>query len=498
MRVRGALLWATASKYIIVIANLLTMTIVARLVTPTEYGISVLGMAVFGIAEAFRELGGGAYLIQHKALQSAQIRATFTLSLITTLIVSVLVVMFARPLSVYCGKPELANYLLVGAAWFAMGPFVYPVLALLTRAMAFRKLAAINVTTSLVNSVATIAFALAGFGYMSFAWAAVTSSAVGMLVGFYAWSDFSIFRPLLRGSREILMFSAYDSLAAVLFRLWEIGPYFILAKALNIEAVGIFQRAYSLSQFPERVIMAGVGAVALPAFSSEIRQGRSLKESYLSAIEHITGLQWPALITLALLAHPAVAMVLGSQWLGTVPLVEIICVALLFYFPIGLNNPLLIAVGGIRLLPALVLVQLIISLGGLALAAPFGLREAALSAIVTVPLNVLLSVMVVRRYVRFAWRDLWLAMRRSMAVAAISSAGPLLIKTVCGWSLDLSIGMAVVAGALAISGWLGGIWATGHPLWAELQHARSKVLKNFYQRRDSGARVQPPADLEAL
>ena len=58
--IRGALLWAATSKYFTVVANLLATTVVARLLTPAEYGLSVLGMAVAGMAEALRELGGGA------------------------------------------------------------------------------------------------------------------------------------------------------------------------------------------------------------------------------------------------------------------------------------------------------------------------------------------------------------------------------------------------------------------------------------------------------
>jgi hypothetical protein len=58
---------------------------------------------------------------------------------------------------------------------------------------------------------------------------------------------------------------------------------------VNAEAVGLYQRAILLAQFPERVILAG--AVALPALSEEVRQERSLNASYLGAIEHITGLQ---------------------------------------------------------------------------------------------------------------------------------------------------------------------------------------------------------------
>ena len=80
--IRRAFLWASAGRYIVMAINLVTTVIMARLLAPGEYGVSALGTAVLGIAEAIRALGGGAYLIQQKELASENIRTTFTVSLI--------------------------------------------------------------------------------------------------------------------------------------------------------------------------------------------------------------------------------------------------------------------------------------------------------------------------------------------------------------------------------------------------------------------------------
>jgi O-antigen/teichoic acid export membrane protein len=288
----------------------------------------------------------------------------------------------------------------------------------------------------------------------------------------------SVFRPLFRGWRVVLEFSVYDSATAILLSIWGSAPYFIFAKFLGTDALGIAQRAYFVSQFPERVIMSGVGAVSLPAFSEQIRSGRDIKAGYITAIENITGLQWPALIVLALLAHPIVIMLLGSQWMETVPLIRIMCGALLFYFPIGLNFPLLTALGAIRSLPPLVIVQAGISLTVLWLAAPYGLETATYSMFATVPFNVMVSMALVRFYLPFEWTELLWAMRKSAAVALCSAIGPMAIAALSGGRFDLSIVAAVPAGCLAALGWLAGLWLTGHPLLHEL----ARVIKRFSHR----------------
>jgi O-antigen/teichoic acid export membrane protein len=103
-----------------------------------------------------------------------------------------------------------------------------------------------------------------------------------------------------------------------------------------MEAVGLCQRAIWMCQFPERVILAGFGAVALPAFSEQVRRGQDLKERYLRAIEYITAIQWPVLILLMFLAHPIVEILLGRQWLDVAPILQIFAGVCLFNFPVGL------------------------------------------------------------------------------------------------------------------------------------------------------------------
>ena len=477
--IRRALLWATTSKYFITAINLLAIAILARILTAEEYGIAVLGMSVSAIAEAFRELGGGAYLIQRKALNSDQIRTTITVSFIITLIMATVIILLSGPLARFYGNRDLQNYLLLVCLWYSMGPFFYPILALMTRNFEFGKLALINVVTSIVSSVTTVLLAVDGFSYMSFAWAAVASGVVGILLSLFLWRDLSIFRPMLREWRDVLTFSAYASVNAVLFRLWEFLPYFILTKVLSIESVGILQRALSVSLFPERIIMAGVRDVALSAFSERARDGRDLKHSYIGAIEYITGLQWPALGVLALLAQPVASVLFGAQWLDTVPLITIACLALLFHFSIGLNYPLLVAVGAIRFVPAFVVFQATVSIGILTFAAQFGLRAAVLSMLLTVPFNVIFSILLVRRHVHFAWSELGRAVRKSAAVALLSIVGPLFVSIVYGWHADMSFAAALIATCLAACGWLGGIWLTGHPLFEELQRAHTLAFSRF-------------------
>jgi O-antigen/teichoic acid export membrane protein len=466
--IRRAFLWASVGRYLVMTVNLAAAAVMARLLTPDEYGISVLGGAVFAVAEAIRALGGGAYLIQKRELTSDDVRSSFTVSLAVTIVLTVALVLLSGPLTRYFVTPDLGRYIEAATLGFLTGPFVYPISALMSRQLAFGTIALIGVVTATINAAASIWLASLGFSFMSFAWASAISAIAGMLLYLYAWNDSSIFRTRVRGCRSVIAFGAYDSATAVLYQVAETLPYFIFGRLLNVEAVGLCQRAVTLSLFPERVILAGVGAVALPALARQVRESGSLRQGYFRAIELITAALWPALILLALLASPVVTVLLGRQWQEVAPLVEILALALLFSFPASLHYPVMVAAGSIRYMPPVVVLQSVVSLGILIVAARQGLRAAAFSMLLIVPLNSLLSLLLVRFVVGFHWIDLAYAVRNSAACAALSAVGPVIVALATRRLPDMPLAMAALATLLAACGWFGGLWLTRHPLLDEV------------------------------
>jgi hypothetical protein len=138
-------------------------------------------------------------------------------------------------------------------------------------------------------------------------------------------------------------------------------------------------------------------------------------------------------------------------------------------------------------------------------AARFGLETLALSFFITVPIYEFLMLQAVQRRVRFAWSELGAVLRRSAVVTACSAAGPLALVAAGGFHFDLSLGMAVVAGALGAAGWLVGLWLTRHPLLGELRYLAHVVGRNLVAgcsrvrgaRRGSGRRARQGKSEEA-
>jgi O-antigen/teichoic acid export membrane protein len=483
--VRRAFVLASVGRYLTMAINLAATPIMARLLAPADYGIAVLGGSVLAVVEAIRALGGGAYLVQEKDLTLAQIHTNFTISLIATAILTAALLLLIGPLTGFFGRPELEPYLRVAAFGFLAGLFSYPISALMSRGLAFGRIAFITTLTAAVNSGAGIALALLGWGYMSLAWAAALSSLAGM--GFYliCWRDWSIFRLRLSEWRSVIGFSIHDSASGILSQFGEVVPYLIIGRTLDSYSVGLCQRAMLLALFPERVILAGVAAVALPAFAQEVREGQAPKVGYLKALSLISAAQWPSLVTLILLADPIVWIFLGAQWQGVVPVLRILAAALLFSFPVPLHYPMLVALGAVRVIPITTLAQAVVTICLLAAAAPFGLEAVALSSLIFIPFASLLSLVVVRHYLKFSWLELVAAIARSAAATLAGAVGPMAVIAAGGWQTDLSILPAAGAATLAGAGWIGGLWATRHPLLQEMLRVAERLSSRIAEKLSS-------------
>src|ERR1700679_4356220 len=134
---RRALLFVSGGRYLAMAVNLAAAAALSRLLTPSEFGISVLGASLLGVAEAIRELGSVAYLVQQKDLTREKIRTVFTVSLLVTLIVTGVLVTLSGAFARVYGVPELAGYIRIVALSYLIAPFAHPIYAVLSRDMAF-------------------------------------------------------------------------------------------------------------------------------------------------------------------------------------------------------------------------------------------------------------------------------------------------------------------------------------------------------------------------
>lgn len=478
---------AAGEQYFRLAIQFASIASVSRLLTPSEIGVSVIGTGIVAIALGLREFATSDFLIQRQQVTRNDIRASFTVVLLLTVLIAGGMAALAPWFGSFYGEEKLGRFLEVAAVAGLIEAISLPIRGLLRRDMAFGTLALINTAAATATAATTILLALAGFSFMSFAWALVAAAVVTTVLSFWCRPDLSIVRPSFRSWRSVLAFGGYNGVSFVINQAYEALPQLVLGRILPYSAVGLYNRAQAVSAIPNQVILASVFSVAFPALAAEVREGRDLKGPYLRALALITVFYWPAQVLLALLAYPVVSLILGHQWLGAVPLLQIMAVAGLAWFPVMLTSPVLLAVGANRDRVVADLVGRSISAVVLCSAAWFGIMAMAASKLLTLPFQMVLSLWFVRRHVPFLWREVWLAgLWRSAVVTAVTAAGPAGVVMLSGTGFDLPIVATALAVLLAAAGWLASVVATRHPVLPELRKAVEAVLETVPAQRLRG------------
>lgn len=471
--IRRSIAFSLIDKYAGIVLGLATMAIVSRILSPAEVGLFMVASAAVILIEAFRDFGVGACIIQAAQLTPTLVRTAFTVMALLSLLFAILLWVAAPALAGFYGDPRLVGMIRIATLGFAAAPVSNPLLSLLRRDLQFSKVAAVSIAAATANAVVTVVLALLGFGAASFIWASVTAAGVMAVGAGIARPALWVFRPSLREWRHVLPFGAWSSVVTLLGLLFDYMPRFILGRVISIEAVGLYSRALSICQMPDRALLSAVQPVVLPALSARAREGGDLKEPYFLGLASITALQWPALLCLALLAEPIVRLLLGPQWTETVPLIRIIALASLCLFPAYLTYPVLVALGRVRELATASMIALPISMAILLAAAHFGLTAVALSLFLTSPLQVGVGLYFIRRHIPFTWSEFFRALGPSAVATLGAAAAPAALLAASGGTLGLvGMGFAFVGSA---AGWIAALRLARHPLDPEVRLVLAKL-----------------------
>ncbi|MDN5929124.1 MAG: oligosaccharide flippase family protein [Hyphomicrobiales bacterium] len=478
--VRRALLLSTADRYFTFASNFAVAAAVSRILTPAEIGVSVVGMAILGIALSVREFASSTFIIQREVLTREDVRASSTVMLILTAIIVVALFVATPALARAYGEERLAAYFHIVCVCLFLDLIAIQIVALLRREMAYGRIVAIDLAGAAAGALTTIVLALSGFSYMSFAWAWLATSVVAGVMSLALHPHPWIFRPSFSHWHGVVRFGGYNGGIALLYKVYDTVPYMLFGWILSPQAAAVFSRSLMICQLPNKLILGGAMSVILPAFSGQAREGRSLKEPYLHALEIITALYWPAFLVLAVMAEPVVQIVLGSQWHDVAPLVRVIAIASLFSFSFEVNYPVMIAIGAIRQSFFRALASFppsaAILIGAILVG---GLHAAAWSMLFIIPFQAIVSISFVKHRLGISHADILRALWKSGAAALASAAGPLCLALASGADWRLSFSHAAIGGVAALAGWLVGLKATRHPLLEEAAHVASGLRSNW-------------------
>jgi O-antigen/teichoic acid export membrane protein len=468
--VQRSIFFSAIERYGNLVLFLITTAVLARLLTPAEFGIYAVVNAVTAVvAASFQEFGGANYLIQKRELSRASVQTAFTVTFAVSALIGLALLALSGVLSQLFEQESLQKGIAVSALSFLLVPFSGTITGLFRRDMEFGKLAICNLASGVVGAAVSIALAILNFGFMAPVWGGVVGNAVLTIMLLRQHRDFGAFRPSLAQFRDVAGFGLYSSGVSVVNVLYNLSPQLFLAKILDFTSVGLYSRATSITQVFDKLVVQVLNPIIMPALVSRSKDASSLRSAYLDAVELLSVVQWPFLLFIAIMAHPIILILLGQNWLEIVPLVRLLCIANLALFAACLSYPTLVATGSVRDALRSSLISLPPSLVVILCAAFFGAQAVAASALLTLPFQAAVALYFIDRRLTIKPKPLFRALLKSAVVTAMTASGVMVCAALIEARIVPSfVGLIVAGGVAALCWWLG-LMVTGHPL---LQHLR--------------------------
>lgn len=475
--VHRSIFLSAAERYGSLVFFLLSTAILARLLTPEEFGVfAIVNALTLVLAAAFQEFGGANYLIQRQTLTRRSIQTAFTVTFVLSLLVGAALFALRDAIGILFAQEGLSFGIAVSVLNFLVWPFAVTISALLRRDMDFGTLAACNLAGNFVTAATSIVLAVLNYSFMAPIWGALAGNVATTAFLMTRRKDLGLFNPSFAECGEVLRFGLYSSGVVIINVFYNFAPQLVLARVLDFSAAGLYSRAVTITQVFDKLVVQVLSPVIMPAILAQTRAGEGLKRIYLDAVELLTAVHWPFLSFFAIMAQPIILVWLGPLWVDIVPLVRMLCLAYLALFAACLTYPVLVAVGAVRDALVSSLISLPPSLILIVVASFFGVEAVAAASLLCLPFQAAVAIRFISRHLAIIPADLLGATRKSALVTAFSVTGPIAAAAMIHAGLIDPIPSLLIAGTTAAAGWLLGLAATDHPLLAQVRSAVRELL----------------------
>lgn len=327
-------LWIFLAKIWNHLAQLSVVMILARLLTPDEFGIVAVVQVILSLTQVIVQFGIGAALIQAKHLTQNAERSALTLMLSSALIMIVVLYYLSEWLGIMLNVPELPEVMPVVLATFFISAAMNPSASLLMREMRFKLLAGIDIVTfTIAYAVLAIVLAYAGYSY----WSLIIATAFQTLLKAIAIFFARPVRPTIKfnGSelKPLLNFGGGIFLAQIMAHIGQRVDNMIVSAQLGSNALGFYSRAYSLADLANTLIGSTFKEALFSGFSKKRRQegdSKNLAQTFLFAQSCAALIILPISGILFILSEEVVYLLLGEQWNTAGPILQVLSIGMYF------------------------------------------------------------------------------------------------------------------------------------------------------------------------
>lgn len=307
-------------------STLLMTVVVARILTPAEFGVFALAVLVANLFDYVKDLGVAAALVQNRRDWSGLAPTGLTLSILFGLLASGLLAASADIAAHALGQPDLIGLIRILAIGLAISALSTIPLAWLRRSMNFSARLLPEFAGAVAKTGLTIGLAAAGFGVWSLAYGQLAAAVVMTVLYWRAARvrpslglDGPVCRELIRFGLPV---TAVTLLAYAIYNV----DYLAIGERLGATDLGLYTLAYRIPELLVLSLCVVVSEVLFSALSLRQADPEALTGHYLRVLTTVAAITVPAGIGLAVTAQPLVATLYGATYAESAPILSVLAI----------------------------------------------------------------------------------------------------------------------------------------------------------------------------
>lgn len=318
---RGAIgaVYLGGAQFVRVILMLLSAIVIARLLSPAEYGVVAMAAPFIGFVTMFQDLGLGVAAVQTRTLSESEATSLFWINTVASLAISVVLIGIAPFAAWFYGDYRAGHGIAASALGVLISGVALQHAAFLNREMRFGILSVIEVMNALIAFIATALLAL----WLRSYWALIIGTMSGTLLQtVLLWRSVKWVpgRMAFTGAKRFAVFSSGVTGFNLLNFLSRNADNILIAKCCGITALGLYDRSYKLMMLPLQTMNGPIQRLLLPILSKLVDSPDRYRRVFIFSSRLTAFITIPGAIVAAALSDRLMPLLLGPAWAAAGPI----------------------------------------------------------------------------------------------------------------------------------------------------------------------------------
>lgn len=365
--------WSSIERFSTQGVQFLIMIIMARLLTPKDYGLIGMLAIFLAVAQSLIDSGFSQALIRKQDRTDVDNSTVFYFNIVVSSALYLILFIAAPFVADFYNQPELTSVMRVVCLGVILNSLAVVQRALLTVRIDFKTQAKASLSAAVISGCIGIVLAYCGFGV----WSLVVQQLLNLSVNTLLLWMFSKWRPIAvfswKSFHELFAFGSKLLASGLLDTLYRNIYPIVIGKLFSASCLGHYTRAQQFSEFPSSNVTGIIQRVTYPILCGIQDDGERLERIYRRFLRLSAYVVFPLMMGLSAVARPFIDIALGPQWGFCGQLLQIICFAMMWYPIHTINLNLLQVKGRSDLFLRQEIIKKILGITVLCITAPFGL-----------------------------------------------------------------------------------------------------------------------------